>query len=309
MAKMPSEMAITMPTPPRGKRTASGAPMSTKTRHANGIASFFWYSTSNALIWSCFVRARDASELSSPVTTAVATSCPPPPPPPAPGSCDEYCAIGTRDASDERAGVPSARSPFCSAMERGAGRRSGAPSARPVSGARPMATTPASSAGGASGEASPAAIRESVEPRPSSAGSIGAGSSTGASSSSSSMPASLVARSSSPVGTVGSPRSVRSRAAAARRAASWRISASSPRRCSASSASSAKPISRSPRCVSPAERSSMLPTPCMRITCRSKKTRWKRSGSASCTSWMWPSKSVRNRSVRSRLKAIRPLSA
>ena len=39
-AKMTTEVTMTMPTPPRGKRMASGAPSKTNTIHANAIEYF-----------------------------------------------------------------------------------------------------------------------------------------------------------------------------------------------------------------------------------------------------------------------------
>ena len=53
-AKIPTETAITIPTPPRGKRIARGAPIRTNTMHAKAMACFLWISTRNRsmLDWS-----------------------------------------------------------------------------------------------------------------------------------------------------------------------------------------------------------------------------------------------------------------
>ena len=65
MPKMASDAAMTIPTPPRGNRTASGAPISTKMMHANGIANFLWISTWYWLMRSWMVFALFAMRCAS----------------------------------------------------------------------------------------------------------------------------------------------------------------------------------------------------------------------------------------------------
>ena len=49
-AKTATEAVITIPTPPLGKRIASGAPMSTKTIQVNAMAYFLWISTRFSIV-------------------------------------------------------------------------------------------------------------------------------------------------------------------------------------------------------------------------------------------------------------------